>query len=493
MDEVTFRNSFKYVRATLTTRLAPTLLVLIAVEGWMQKLPTFIFWGLLSVLGMLMIAAFLEPVFAARFVTLTVGEETVTRHSGWLFPQARTILISEITSVQVSEPFIQRTAKLKSVSIVTSGATDSALEMPALTHDDSQQLETILNIRQGTDVREQQLTSPVQQAESPEGPQAKTVEHETTTYFRAGVRDIIATAMASGYPLIVIALVIGTAQDIASASTCLLSVDGVDWHSPLLWVLMTVLLAIVVAGMTASKYWKFRIQKTSAGDYLIAYGAIERVHHTIMANQLVSIRLIRSPVDLIFGTTRVELSTAQFKGDKNKDLVFPSLVSSRVEDLLSGLVERPLPGLQASPWTIKRALGTVGLVVVLMVLLPKFNILARVGVGLGLLMLSVTVVQYLFAKVVVDADSGDLFWHDGALSSRSIWYARGSVTGVIERSVPGLPVANVSLVGWAHDKVSHRYPTINRNDYEAVYVAICPQPSQGDATTAEGIRSGCHD
>lgn len=447
MPPVTFHNSVRHLAGTWITRVPPTVLAVLALTRYSASWPWYWFEIATGLVVLVSVPVLLSPIWAARFRTLTVEGTRLSATYGWLAPETRATTLEKVTSVQVDEPLAQRISGVRAVTIMTSGAAKSAFEMPAMRPDDAERLQRLL---------EAAGAGTPHGADGPAVVSAPT-SHSTSTVYAATSRDIAATAASGGYVLVLLAAAFGASQDVQD------TMGGVgltlSWASPTTWLVAALLVAVSVAVMVALRFRGFRIERGPDGRLVISYGAIERVRHTISPEQVVSVSLVRTPVDLLFGTTRLVLSTGIPTEGSRQRLVFPSMHRSAVADVVERAMGHRLPALfvgHGRRWCAGAMVVTTSVLVVA-VLAPVTGPAARAGIVLATLFVVSIATRYALGVVDV-AHSGDVVFRTAGLSSKVTCYRPGSLNAVVERRLAGAAVRNLSLSGWAHRRVVHHVP-----------------------------------
>lgn len=484
MEPLVFRNSIRHLRGVWSTRLFPTVLMVIFLEKISADLPWYWFEIIVVIAAGLTLTAFLEPLWDAKFRTLTVLGDEVSLRTGWLAPETRSTLLSRITSVQVDEPLSQRLADVRSVTITASGAINTTFKMPALTPAASDQLCALISAarphicRHGS-IESKPNANDAQDLKAVPGivstdPLASDGAHVSSVY-EASVRDIVATAFASGYPLAVAAGVVAVAQDVSEVTGA--SFLSFSWSDPRIWVLAVVGILAIFAGATVLKYWRFKISRTLLGEFVISYGALKRTSHTIAAGEVVAISLIRTPVDVLFGTTRLKLITAQLGEGGKESLVFPSIATEATSTVVSEIMGRTIRPLYAKRhlWLLTGPLLIVGITVAVALSVGMQNlVMGALAAFVALLVISF-LARYFQGRITIDDQTGDIIWSDVGLAYSLTAYSRDCIRLVIDRRLPGLPVGNLTIVGWAHGRVGHRCPVVGRTVYDAVVEGVRDQ------------------
>ncbi len=460
-----FRNSLRHLFGTSLVRLPGLALVLSALDRYAALLPWWWFEILLTLFLLVTVPVLAAPVWAARFRILTVDGDVVVLRLGWFAPETRMTTRAQVTSVQVDEPLAQRLSGVRSVTILTSGATSSAIQMPALLPRDAFALERLLLAeappRAGTaaaDVVEGGVSPSVGLEAASFGGSAVPAAECRSVLYRASARDIVATSVSGGYVLVMAAAVIGAAQEVAGL------LDGtalaVSWADPRMWVLAIVALSLGVMALIAARFRDFRIEQTANGQLRIAYGALERRQHNISPGQVVAVTLMRTPVDLVLRTSRLVFSTAWLSDGSHKRLVFPSMPPAVAARVVADAVGRHIPALfvERGRWWVAGPVPILAAAAAAVVLgLPAIGPRGTAAVVGGGLALGLVVARYVLSAVSA-TPSHDVVRHTVGLSHKVTVYFPGTVSAVVERRVPGIPLRNVTVLGWAHRRFVHRVP-----------------------------------
>jgi uncharacterized membrane protein YdbT with pleckstrin-like domain len=471
---VTFRNSVRHLGGTWLTRLPPVLLVISQLDRYEAKLPWWWFEILLALFVLVAVPVLFAPVWAARFRTLTVDGDVLTLRSGWLARETRVTTRGQITSVQVDEPLSQRLSGVRALTILTSGVTSSTFTMPALLPGDAMTLERLLvgagsqGAKTGSSPFDDAVVS-----SPPAGPEtavfadAVRAGEGLTVLYKAGVRDIVATSVSGGYVVVLVAAAIGAVQDVGGFLGG--TPFAVSLADPRAWLLVVVAVSLVVMVLIAARFRGFRIEQTAGGELRIAYGVLERTQHTISPGQVVAVTLVRTPVDLVLGTTRLVFSTAWLTDGSRKPLVFPSMPRAVAARVVVDAVGRQIPELfvELRRWWAALPVPMMAAAVAIVLGVPAIGPWGTAAVVGGGLVLGLVVARYVLSAVSVTA-SDDVVCRTVGLNHRVAVYFPGTVSSVVERRVPGIPVRNVTVLGWAHRRFVHRVPV--RSAYPAAEV-----------------------
>lgn len=462
MEAVTFRNSHRHLLGNWLVRLPAVALMVSALNRYAAVLS---WWSdiLLAVFVLLTVPVLFAPLWAARFRTLTVDGDALVLRRGWFAPETRATARAQVTSVQVDEPLSQRLSGVRSVTILTSDATRGALEMPALVPSDVAALERMLAVvprQSGTadsGVAEEAATPPGDCNTVGSSLDDVRAAEGANVLYRASVRDILATSVSGGYVLVMAGAVVGAAQEVGGW------LDGAavvtSWAGPLTVFLSIGALLVGVMALVAARFKDFRIERTATGQTRIAYGVVERSRHDISPGQVVAVTLVRTPADLLFGTSRLILSTAWLSAGDRRRLVFPSMPPAVAARVVGGVVGRHLPELfvERSRWwaAVPVAALTGAAAVALIVSVTGSRVIAGVA-GAGLV-LGLALMRYMCSVVSVTC-SHDVICHRVSLSHKATGYLPGTVSMMVERRLPGVPIRNVTVLGWAHRRFVHRVP-----------------------------------
>lgn len=468
-----FRNALRYTRGVWLTRLVPTALLAAFLQRTAPSWPWYWFEIAVVIAALLTLAAFLDPIWAAKFRVLSVTDEDLTLTTGWLFPDSRVIRRGAISTVQVNEPLAQRLAGVRSVTISARGS-EQTITMPALTPAKCDELLRLLSEPQPA-VEELLNTDDANDAQAPDhGAITKPAEPETTVIHTATAREVFATALSTGYPLVVLAAVAGMVQEIDEYLPGRLQLA---WDSAATWVGVIAVLAVIVAVSVAAKFWAFSIARTPNGELEISYGAVERLQHRLAADQIAAIQLVRTPVDLLLRTARLVVSTTRLDGDGQSSLKFPSISLSTAGEVVNHILGRPAPELLSTRkrWLLLGPLPIVGITSCTGMLLVRFGALYSILGAVAGLLVAAILCRYLTGRVRV-LDDETISWSEVGLSHRVVTYQPGRITLLIERRLPGIPISNLALHGWANAKVVHRAPVGRRDVIEAVASVMQTSP-----------------
>ena len=466
MEPVTFRNSVRHLGGTWLTRLPPVVLVISQLDRYEAKLPWWWFEILLALFVLVAVPVLFAPVWAARFRTLTVDGDVLMLRSGWLAPETRVTTRAQITSVQVDEPLSQRLSGVRAVTILTSGVTSSTFTMPALVPGDAMTLERLLvgpgsqGAKTASSPLDDAVVSPLVGLEKARFADAVRAGEGLTVLYRAGVRDIVATSASGGYVVVMAAAAIGAVQDVGGFLGG--TPFAVSLADPRAWLLVVVAVSLAVMVLIAARFRGFRIEQAAGGQLRIAYGVLERTQHTISPGQVVAITFVRTPVDLVLGTTRLVFSTAWLTDGSRKPLVFPSMPRAVAARVVVDTVGRQIPELfvELRRWWAALPVPIMAAAVVIVLGVPAIGPWGTAAVGGGGLVIGLVVARYVLSAVSVTA-SDDVVCRTVGLSHRVTVYFPGTVNSVVERRVPGIPVRNVTVLGWAHRRFAHRVPVFS--------------------------------
>ncbi len=462
MEAIVFRNSFRYLLGTWLTRLPPVVLVAGAADRYAAALPWWWFEILAAMFVLVLVAVLAEPVWAAKFRTLTVDDDVLTLRWGWFAPETRVTTRAQVTSVQVEEPLPQRLSRVRAVTILTSGVTGSTITMPALRPEDAMALERLLVLEGPPGATVASLGDDESLVSAPVGPgtaspaEAGQAPEGVTVLYRASVRDLVATSVSGGYVVVIAAAVIGTAQDIGSLVN---RTFDVSWTDPRTCLLAIGALSLALMALIAARFRGFRIEQTASGQVRIVYGLLERTEHTISAGQVLAVSLVRTPVDLILGTTRLVFSTAWLSDGSRTRLVFPSMPRATAARVVADAVGQQLPELfvERRRWWVSGLVLIVAAAAAVVLGAPKIGFWAAAAVAVGGLGFGLIVVRYGLSTLSV-TPSDDVVGRTVSLNHTVTVYFSGTVNSVVERRVPGIPIRNVTVLGWAHRRFVHRVP-----------------------------------
>ena len=473
MKPVTFRNSVRHLGGTCLTRLPPVVLVISQLDRYAATLPWWWFEIILALFALVAVPVLITPVWAARFRTLTVDGDVLKLRSGWFAPETRVTTLAQITSVQVDEPLSQRLSGVRAVTILTSGVTSRTLTMPALLPGDALTLERLL-VGAGSQCAgtassflDDAVVSPPIGPETARSADAVRADEGVTVLYRAGARDIVATSVSGGYVVVMAAAAIGAVQEVDDL------VGGtpfaVSWADPRAWLLVIVAVSLLVMALIAARFRGFRIEQTAGGELRIAYGALERTQHTISPGQVVAVTLVRTPVDLVLGTTRLVFSTGWLSDGSSKPLVFPSMPQAVAARVVADAVGRQIPELfvELRRWWAVWPVPIMAAAVAIVLGVPAIGPWGTIAVVGGGLVLGLVVARYVLSAVSVTA-SDDVVCRTVGLNHKVTVHFPGTVSSVVERRVPGIPVRNVTVLGWAHRRVVHRVPVRSAHATAAV-------------------------
>lgn len=457
----TFRNSPRHIWGVWVTRMVPTILGALLLLRLSDTLNPILFLAAFCLFSVLTLAALLEPIWDAQFRKLKISQDRLTLETGWLFPEVRHTRLDQITSAQVNEPLSQRLSGVQMLTISASGA-EKNLRMPALVPSDCEDLMAIISThRQAHDgvLKEPRTASKPLMAfrdgESSDSP----------LIYEASIRDMAATAVSSGYPLVVVAGAAGVVEDLGEWT----NLSTIHWTDPRTIVLGLAGLAVVMAVATWVKYYKFRIERSSQ-ELVVSYGALERMHHAVAEREMAAVTMVRSPIDLLFGTTRVVISTARLRQENSGVLTFPSMATQTARQVVENLLGRPVPELfvRRPWWLVFGPLIIISATLLVAYGLGRYHIALAIGGALLTLVGSSVLIRYLSGRVALAATNGLIIWSDVALASRVTAYRNRSLTLLVERRLPGAKWANLTLIGWAHARVTHRCLVGTEKIYESL-------------------------
>lgn len=495
-----FNNSPRLIVARLLRDVWRAAILLVLLERWGNGLPGP--WPtVLRVLVLIIIAAFvLEPVAAVFFTRLRVDQDRLGLRVGLIAPTERTSALTAVSSVQVDEPWYLRALGLRSVTIAAQGVESSAFVMAGLRTADALRLASLVGVAESSAGAEAEADDPTPggsdrsrptephptdgEPPSSDGPTARrTVTYAPTRW------DLAATIASQGTLVLAAVAVVGVAEEVGD----LLGVDVVAAGSTQRpWVLALLVLGLLlVSGVAAAlRFRGFVIERSAAGSYRVSYGAVERTSHTISRDQVVAVAMVTTPLDALMGTSRVVLSAARLRESPMGDVRFPSIRRARAVQLVRELTGARLPELDraVSRWSglvpVLALLGTAGLVAVL----PRSALWVTAVEAVVALVVVVLLLQYLTGRVQVAADDSYVVWSRVGLSRTTSVYSAGCARVVVVRRAAGLPVGNLTMVGFAHRREVRRKPVRSADVLTALRRVQQSATARPWAPTAEGAR-----
>lgn len=461
-----FRNSSRHIWGVWATRTMPTILGILLLARLADTLHPILLVAAAGIFGVLTLVAFLEPIWDAKFRKLKISQDKITLETGWLFPEVRHTRLAQITSAQVNEPLSQRISGLQMLTISAAGA-EKTLRMPALSPSDCEDLLAIISAhRQDRDeLLQDEVLQKVQTAPEPLPALQDSESSDSPLIYTASVRDIVATAVSSGYPLVVVAGAVGVVEDLGEWT----NLNSIHWTDPRMIAFGVAGLAVVMAVATWVKYRKFRIERSSR-ELVFSYGVLERMHHAVAEREVAAVTMVRSPIDMLFGTTRVVISTARLGQESSGALTFPSMATQTARQVVENLLGRSVPELfvRRPAWMVLGPLSVISITLLVAYWLGRYHVAVVFGGAVLTLVGSSVLIRYLSGRVTLAGVNGLIIWSDVALASRVTAYRNRSVTLLVERRLPGAKWANLTLIGWAHARVVHRCLVGNERVYESL-------------------------
>lgn len=119
-------------------------------------------------------------------------------------------------------------------------------------------------------------------------------------------------------------------------------------------------------------------------------------------------------------------------------------------------------------------------------LLWRFTPWVAIGSAALALVVVTVFLRYLSARVSVLPNDETIVWSDVGLARRTIAHRKAAVTLVVERSLPGFPWANLTLIGWAHSKFSRRCLVPTGDPYTELSNQLVGSANRDQPTGAEG-------
>lgn len=473
-QQVEYRNSVRFIPAAIIGAMGSFGFALLGLITLGSKLPNP--WPM--VLGLLLTISFVVKVihaaFAVRLRRLKVQEGSLVLTDGLLTPIVRSTPISKTSSVQLDEAWHLRLFGLTETTIVSQGAEASALVMPGLLRQDALRLVELVDSgnSETTDDELTQLYDLVQSTPETELDLPLTPacgQREQAFVCQPTRHDMIATLGTRA----VVLLVAGFA--FIDPISDLLQLWGVDlWSSAATNVAAMVLVVILVvtgAAITAIlRFHGFRIHSDDRSSYTISYGAIERISHSVLREQIVAAEIKTSMFDFIMGTRQICFSTAKLKHSSMREIQFPSLSeheASRVLHEVTGL------DLRQSLTTIKRTWLLVPISAVIVatgVALALQNIptWTRALCILGAFIVAIKVLRYVTSTIWASTDASYLICRSIGMSHSVMILTAPCVYGSITRWIPGRALGNITLLGFAHRRLLFRRPVFSQKESKEI-------------------------
>lgn len=451
MDIEIFRNSYRHALGVWAAALVPFAIASASIPRLTAELPTLVRVPALCVVIGIALAWLIEPLWAARFRTLTVDASEVVLRTGWLSVETRTARTEEITSVQLDQPLANKITRLWSVSVFTHGVAEAAMTMPAVERSDALRIAALVEpAAQSTAV---EPTPQLDHGATPTSDVAGDADprSQPTVLYRASTVDVVVTALSNGVPLVIAAGVVGMVSDVAGVS------GGIDWASP---VVIAVLLAgggVIVALVTALKFWNYTIERTPQGTLTTRYGAVDAVQHTLVPDDKLALTAHRSIVDLLTGKVSLRYSHARADGAEGRRVVFPSMAPATLTATLVAIDHRAsqlnVPGTRAS-WLLSQTALTVAgaLVIVDTVRDHRFVLTAVAAMSLVVAMWGL---RFASRRVSLETSSESVEIHTAGFVQTSTLVPNQAISMMVSRRVPFLSWRLVSLTGWSHGRLRY--------------------------------------
>lgn len=463
-----FRNSPKFILARLLRDVWRVAALLVALQAWGMRFtepwPT-----ILRVVVVVVVAAFvIEPVGVVLFKRLRLqGDELVLR-VGLIAPMERTSALTAVSSVQVDEPWYLRALGLRTVTIAAQGVESFVME--GLRADDAARLTALAEHAPPSAVSGRDPepdagpgpdAAPVDSGRDDAGrPQEDpATERHGDVAYTATRRDLAATIVSQGTLVLAIGAIVGLAEEVGGLVGLDVVAVGLRQDG---WVLALVAVGLVAVSsvVAALRFGGFAIERTPAGAYRVAYGAVERTAHTVRRDQVVAVGLVTTPLDALMGTTRVVLSTAALRGAPMGEVRFPSLRRRDAVRIVREVTGVALPELDDAATRRSAVVPVLALLVTtgVVALLPRAALWLTAAEAVVVLVLVVLLLQYLTGRALVAADGSYVVWSRVGLSRTTTAYSAGCARAVVLRRAWGLQVGTLTLVGFAHRREVRRKP-----------------------------------
>ncbi len=445
MPATVYRNAYRHLLGVWAVAALPMALAASSIPRIISPVPAVLRVLLLGIVVALAIAWLVEPIWAARFRTLTVDDREVTLRAGWLATETRTAARSEITSVQVEQPISNRLTRLWSVAIFTQGVSEASMKMPALSHSDAMELVSLAHHGERADERPTEASEPVSEPGS-----AVPEPEQTTVLYRAPASDVAVTAISTGVPLVIAAGVVGLVGDAADLT------GGAGWSSPATLVALVAFGGAAVVLLTALRFRHYSIERGPGGELTIRYGAIDSVEHTLIPQDRLTITARRSPVDLLFGKTSLRYNHARADGRR---VVFPSMSQetfARTSRAVDGRERGIAPPHVRPTWTAAHAGLAVAGTTIAVVTARQHEYWAA-GLTFAAALVGMWLLHFASRRMSQSPHPELLQMRAAGLSHSTTVVPHEAMSMVVSRRLPGLPARIVSMTGWSHGRLRYRF------------------------------------
>lgn len=365
--------------------LLPIGLILIGVLPQISWIPhPVMVWLGLAVLA----TGIINPILAVLTHAIDVSGDRIIFRQGWIFPIVRRGDRGDISAVQVDEPWHLRPAGLASVSISFRGAAHPFM-LAGVDRRVARRLEALLvraPVRPADASGEPSLGAAYESdAVTPHMTPATAVDAAgdlgRLTAFAPDRHEMVATYLTNltlaaaggfaGYELL---------GDVAPLIAPNLRLS----EGPL--AAAAVALAVVLGLTTAYlRLHGIQVHEERDGTWTVAYGVLDRRRHVIAAGSASAVRLKTGPADVLLGTRRLTISTADLAHATGTDhLRFPAFREARARELAQALTGDALPTLSGVS-SVRVLWSAVPLLVAISLLVSRRDSLGWFGVGAVLL------------------------------------------------------------------------------------------------------------
>ncbi|MBP9919109.1 MAG: PH domain-containing protein, partial [Dermatophilaceae bacterium] len=334
-----FRNSARFIAASYLRDLrglVPVALLLVGVLPQISWIPdTLMQW-----LGAALLATgVISPILVVITQAIVIADDRLVYKQGWIFPVVRRGDHSDVSAVQVDEPWHLRVLGLASVSVSFRGATHPFV-LRGVDRRAAQQVEASLvpaiPRQGGTNSLDPVLPETTHTSDT-------SVGGEVASAFAPDRREMGATYLNN----ITMGVAAGFAGFELLSDLAPLIAPNLPWNdAPLRAAAVGVAAGLGVATAYVRLHG-IQMNQATDGSWRIAYGLLERRRHAIVAGPSTAVRTRAGVVDMLLGTRRVTISTADLAQASGTDhLRFPALRSPRAAELvrvLTGAVVPPAP------------------------------------------------------------------------------------------------------------------------------------------------------
>lgn len=301
-------------------------------------------------LGLALLATgIINPILAVLTHAIDVRGDRIVFRQGWIFPVVRRGNRHDVSAVQVDEPWHLRPAGLASVSISFRGAKHPFM-LAGVDRRVARRLEASLvraSVRPADTSGEPPVgaaneADAVTQQWTPASPVDTAGDLEPLAAFAPDRHEMLATYLTN----LTLAAAGGFAgYELLGDVAPLIAPDLRVSEGPL--AAAAVALAVVLGLTTAYlRLHGIQVHEERDGTWTVAYGVLDRRRHVIVAGSVSAVRLKTGLVDVLLGTRRLTISTADLAHATGADrLRFPAFREARARELAQTLTGHALPTL----------------------------------------------------------------------------------------------------------------------------------------------------